>query len=161
LFSLSFLITFEASHFKISDAAIFQVLARRIRYFRSQDEVVDVSGVDSSRKRMAEKAYELTDDDFNEDGGVREKLSTFRKKRLADKKYEFTEEDSENVSPLPRLRSQTTSQPSCSTSTETLSLSEVDLSGMMDNMPAVPELLSPGGMVKKDQVGLGPYLRGA
>jgi len=27
---------------------------------------------------MAEKAYELTDDDFNEEGGVKEKLSTFR-----------------------------------------------------------------------------------
>ena len=133
---------------------ISQVLARRIRYFRSHDDVGDTSGIDSSRKRMAEKAYELTDDDFNEDGGVREKLSTFRKKRLADKKYEFTEEDSENVSPLPRLRSQAaSSQPSCSTSAETLSLTEVDITGMMDNMPAVPELLSPGGMVKKDQVG--------
>ncbi len=31
---------------------------------------------------------------------------------------------------------------------EALSLSEIELSGMM---PAVPELLSPGGMVKKDQ----------
>lgn len=133
---------------------IIQVLARRIRHFRSHDDVSDASGIDSSRKRMAEKAYELTDDDFNEDGGVKEKLSTFRKKRLADKKYEFTEEDSENVSPLPRLRSQAaSSQPSCSTSAESLSLTEVvDLTGMMDNMPAVPELLSPGGMVKKDQV---------
>jgi hypothetical protein len=34
---------------------------------------------------MAEKAYELTDDDFNEEETVREKLSTFRRKRLADK----------------------------------------------------------------------------
>jgi len=107
---------------------------------------------------MAEKAYELTDDDFNEDGGVREKLSTFRKKRLADKKYEFTEEDSENVSPLPKLRSHAAAaaapQPACSSAaTEMLSLTEVDFSGMMDNIPAVPELLSPGGMVKKDQVG--------
>jgi len=31
---------------------------------------------------MAEKAYELTDDDFNEEGGVKEKLSTFRWKRF-------------------------------------------------------------------------------
>ena len=109
---------------------------------------------------MAEKAYELTDDDFNEEGGVREKLSTFRRKRLAEKKYEFTEEDSENVAPLPKLRGGNAdhvvaAQAGCSTSnaeTETLYLSEVDFSGMMDNMPAVPELLSPGGMVKKDQV---------
>ena len=52
----------------------------------------------------AEKAYELTDDNFDEES-VQEKLSTFRKKRLADKKYEFTDEDSENI-PLPKLRSQ-------------------------------------------------------
>ena len=115
---------------------------------------------------MAEKAYELTDDDFNEEGGVREKLSTFRRKRLAEKKYEFTDEDSENVAPLPKLRSSGASgsehqlsqhtSGGCSSSnveqSETLCLSEVDFSGMMDNMPAVPELLSPGGMVKKDQV---------
>lgn len=107
---------------------------------------------------MAEKAYELTDDDFIEDAGVREKLSTFRKKRLADKKYEFTDEDSENVSPLPKLRSNATPQPACgSSATEMLSLNDVDF-GMMDNIPAVPELLSPGGMVKKDQV-REPYLR--
>ena len=134
-----------------------------MRHFRSQEEV-DENGsqsADSSRKRMAEKAYELTDDDFNEEGGVREKLSTFRRKRLAEKKYEFTEEDSENVAPLPKLRGgggsdcHVAAQAGCSTSnaeTETLYLSEVDFSGMMDNMPAVPELLSPGGMVKKDQV---------
>lgn len=60
----------------------------------------------SSRQAAAEKAYELTDDDFDEDG-VREKLSTFRKKRLAEKTYEFKEEDdSENITPLPKLRSQ-------------------------------------------------------
>ncbi len=145
-----------------------------MRHIRSpQDDVIESSGscsgsqsIDSSRKRMAEKAYELTDDDFNEEGGVREKLSTFRRKRLAEKKYEFTDEDSENVAPLPKLRSSSATgseqqishhtSGGCSSSnieqTETLCLSEVDFSGMMDNMPAVPELLSPGGMVKKDQV---------
>lgn len=130
-----------------------------MRHFRSQEDTSGGSqSVDSSRKRMAEKAYELTDDDFNEEGGVREKLSTFRRKRLAEKKYEFTDEDSENVAPLPKLRAHSTSmvQPGCSTSSldETLCLSEVDFSGMMDNMPAVPELLSPGGMVKKDQANI-------
>jgi hypothetical protein len=61
----------------------------------------------NKRKRLAnaaEKAYELTDDNFDEES-VQEKLSTFRKKRLAEKKYEFTDEDSENI-PLPKLRSQ-------------------------------------------------------
>ena len=61
----------------------------------------------NKRKRLAnaaDKAYELTDDNFDE-GSVQEKLSTFRKKRLAEKKYEFTDEDSENI-PLPKLRSQ-------------------------------------------------------
>ena len=61
----------------------------------------------SKKKRLAnaaDKAYELTDDNFDEES-VQEKLSTFRKKRLADKKYEFTDEDSENI-PLPKLRSQ-------------------------------------------------------
>ena len=61
----------------------------------------------SKRKRLAnaaDKAYELTDDNFDEES-VQEKLSTFRKKRLAEKKYEFTDEDSENI-PLPKLRSQ-------------------------------------------------------
>lgn len=59
------------------------------------------------KRSMADKAYELTDDDFDTEG-VREKLSTFRKKRLAEKKYEFKDEDSENV-PLSRLRSQVAS----------------------------------------------------
>jgi hypothetical protein len=68
-------------------------------------------------------------------------------------KYEFTEEDSESASPLPKLRSHAAPQPGCSSAGETLCLTEVDLSGMMDSMPAVPELLSPGGMVKKDQAG--------
>ena len=61
----------------------------------------------NKRKRLAnaaDKAYELTDDNFDENS-VQEKLSTFRKKRLADKKYEFTDEDCENI-PLPKLRSQ-------------------------------------------------------
>ena len=61
----------------------------------------------NKRKRLAnaaDKAYELTDDNFDEDS-VQEKLSTFRKKRLAEKKYEFTDEESENI-PLPKLRSQ-------------------------------------------------------
>ena len=61
----------------------------------------------NKRKRLAnaaEKAYELTDDNFD-DESVQEKLSTFRKKRLAEKKYEFTDEVFENI-PLPKLRSQ-------------------------------------------------------
>ena len=157
----------------------------------------DESGPSTSRKRMAaEKAYELTDDDF--DDGVKEKLSTFRKKRLAEKTYEFRDEDSENVTPLPRLRPSVQSSdnrltvntvneeaenalavaksprsengehvlkpidpsnvmPLASTAstsaaddevmcvTEDSEVSEI----MVDTMP-VPELLSPGGMLKKD-----------
>lgn len=57
------------------------------------------------RLAAADKAYDMTDDNFDEEG-VREKLSTFRKKRLAEKKYEFTDEDSENITPLPSLRKQ-------------------------------------------------------
>ena len=63
---------------------------------------------DAKRKRLADQAYEINDDNFNE--GINDKLSTFRKKRLADKKYEFTTEDelmlNTNVAPL--RRSQTT-----------------------------------------------------
>lgn len=134
---------------------------------------------DSSIQKMAEKAYELTDDDF--DDGVQEKLSTFRKKRLAEKTYEFKDEDSENDVPLPRLRSQQRAQdedqeqredanktpepPSVlrpiddnqqrqdSSETDeqqTVCISDSDVSGLMvDTMP-VPELLSPGGMMKKE-----------
>eukprot|EP00095_Tigriopus_kingsejongensis_P003546 maker-scaffold106_size358372-snap-gene-2.37 protein:Tk03546 transcript:maker-scaffold106_size358372-snap-gene-2.37-mRNA-1 annotation:"PREDICTED: uncharacterized protein LOC100570502 isoform X2" len=143
----------------------------------------------SSRKRMAEKAYEITDDDFDE--GVREQFNTFRKKRLAEKKYEFKDEDSENVTPLRRLRSQTrasqdqASQPGSSpahpdesvlrpldsnqsstgpasgqesSTTSSICVStehghtddEVPGLLMVNTMP-VPELLSPGSMVKKDQ----------
>lgn len=147
------------------------------------------SYVSSSKKRQAEKAYEITDDDFDE--GVREQFNTFRKKRLAEKKYEFKDEDSENVTPLRRLRSQTRanqeesgagatsgatgngssnslesedcvlrplhsnqnlSQES-STSSICVSTEHEDVPPgllMVDTMP-VPELLSPGSMVKKDQ----------
>lgn len=70
-------------------------------------------------KSMAEKAYELTDDDFHD--GIKEKLSTFRKKRLAEKTYEFKDEDSENVTPLPRLRSQVVESATSSDSSGLLS----------------------------------------
>ena len=49
-------------------------------------------GLVSDKKRMAEAAYELTDDNFDLD--VPEKLSTYRKKRLAEKKYEFKDQES-------------------------------------------------------------------
>ncbi len=155
----------------------------------------DPSSSSSIRKSMAEKAYELTDDDFD-DGATKEKLSTFRKKRLAEKTYEFTEEDLENVTPLPRLRSQTSEarrretaagdndagegaamedtfsvarSPRPSTSAgdvlrqiqenqfgkqqdqqQLLLADQEDL--LVDGMASnVPELLSPGGMLKKDR----------
>ncbi len=135
------------------------------------------------KRTLADKAYELTDDDF--DDGVREKLSTFRKKRLAEKTYEFTDDDSENVTPPPRLlRSRAPEAPAAAVAATTtvttesaaetteqsfparsprphdaeeqhvlrpLDCNQVDeVSGLLvDTMP-VPELLSPGGMVKKD-----------
>lgn len=156
---------------------------RRMANKSSTDSADSTAGQceDTSRRRkMAEKAYELTDDDFDNEG-VQEKLSTFRRKRLAEKKYEFTDEDSENIMPLPKLRNQlpksTVAQnqeadqplagpsntpddkvlrPLHSNQSETreeldqLCLADADFSGMIDSIP-VPELLSPGGMVKKDQ----------
>ena len=63
---------------------------------------------DNKRKKLADQAYEINDDNFNE--GIIDKLSTFRKKRLADKKYEFTED--ENVTtPLMTLRQPVTLTP--------------------------------------------------
>merc|ERR1712038_1321208 len=71
---------------------------------------------DAKRKRLADQAYEINDDNFNE--GINDKLSTFRKKRLADKKYEFTTEDelmlNTNVAPL--RRSQTAATAAAATS---------------------------------------------
>ncbi len=140
------------------------------------------SSSSSIRRSMAEKAYELTDDDFSD--GVKEKLSTFRKKRLAEKTYEFTEEDLENVTPLPRLRSQATQARQRCEEVATLSAARSPerysdqeqqvLRQLQDNQldkqeqlmiaspyqedmlvdsvaSSVPELLSPGGMLKKDR----------
>lgn len=100
------------------------------------------------RKSKAEKAYELTDENF-ESEGVQEKLSTFRRKRLAEKKYAFTDECPENIASLGQLRKQSQAdlQPQPSTSQVLRPLSaNTDLSDLFE----VPELLSPGGMVKKD-----------
>lgn len=146
------------------------------------------SNSSSSRKRMiaAEKAYDMTEDDFDVDG-VREKLSTFRKKRLAEKTYEFKEEedDAENITPLPRLRTQRSeertlpvevaaaaaksprsvqeleggaecilkplSENCANLSSSPPSEDAICLTDVTGLMVEVPELLSPGGMVKKDQ----------
>ena len=73
---------------------------------------------DAKRKRLADQAYEINDDNFNE--GINDKLSTFRKKRLADKKYEFTTEDelmlNTNVAPLRRSQTAATAAAAAATS---------------------------------------------
>jgi len=131
--------------------------------------------VTDRKKIMADAAYDLTDDNFDVD--VPEKLSTYRKKRLAEKKYEFTEEDEfaeenderANFKPLTRLRSKKLGEEA---------MQQTELSDMMkgnggevmvcvskgddpetaqddywtDVMASTtyPELLSPGGCIKKD-----------
>ena len=58
---------------------------------------------DSTKKKVAaDKAYELTDENF-ETETVQEKLSTFRRKRLAEKRYAFTD-DAENITPLSQVK---------------------------------------------------------
>ncbi len=156
--------------------------------YESLEELATPS--ESLRKSMAEKAYELTEADFSDDANVREKLSTFRKKRLAEKTYEFTE-DVENVTPLPRLRSQVRRRDSAEQEGESnlaaarsprstcvggiggegsdvlrliqenqtkrsmdeqLVISDPSQNDVLaDVAAAVPELLSPGGMLKKDR----------
>ena len=57
---------------------------------------------DTTKKKVAaDKAFELTDDNF-ETETVQEKLSTFRRKRLAEKRYAFTD-DAENITPLSQV----------------------------------------------------------
>ena len=57
---------------------------------------------DTTKKKVAaDKAYELTDENF-ETETVQEKLSTFRRKRLAEKRYAFTD-DTENITPLSQV----------------------------------------------------------
>ena len=55
----------------------------------------------NNKKVAADKAYELTDENF-ETETVQEKLSTFRRKRLAEKRYAFTD-DAENITPLSQV----------------------------------------------------------
>ncbi|XP_023333226.1 uncharacterized protein LOC111705029 [Eurytemora carolleeae] len=60
-------------------------------------------GSSDKKRKLADEAYDLTDENFLVD--VPEKLSTFRRKRLAEKKYEFTEdEEDQNPYPITRLR---------------------------------------------------------
>ena len=114
---------------------------------------------DSTKKKAADKAFELTDENF-ETETVQEKLSTFRRKRLADKKYAFTD-DAENITPLSQLRKQSQEQPQPSTSTAASTSADQVLRPLSANTDLsdifeVPELLSPGGMVKKDQTMTSP-----
>jgi len=133
--------------------------------------------VPSERKRrMADAAYELTDDNFDVD--VPEKLSTFRKKRLADKKYEFTDDDESGDTFVPLTRQKLKTQESCTSKsrgdvvvcvserisedkTEEMYGEESDkcedeyLAGMLDNA-SYPELFSPGGCIKKDVNSMSP-----
>lgn len=133
-------------------------------------------GLVSERKRiMADAAYELTDDNFDVD--VPEKLSTYRKKRLAEKKYEFTEEDEfaeedvdrTNFKPLTRMRSKKLGeegrqQPElndmikgnsgevmvCVSKGEDPETAQDDYWTDVMASTTYPELLSPGGCIKKD-----------
>ena len=116
----------------------------------------------STRKRIliakADKAYEMTDENFEADSVQEKNLSTFRRKRLAEKKYAFTEEESENITPFRKNVTNSPSQSNCgennpdsqqpSTSNVLRPLSaNTELSDLFE----VPELLSPGGMmVKRD-----------
>ena len=68
---------------------------------------------------------------------------------MAEKKYAFTDDTTENITSLSQLRKQSsqTDQPQPSTSNVLRPLSaNTELSDLFE----VPELLSPGGMVKKD-----------
>ena len=116
----------------------------------------------STRKRIliakADKAYEMTDENFEADSVQEKNLSTFRRKRLAEKKYAFTEEESENITPFRKNATNAPTQSNCgennpdsqqpSTSNVLRPLSaNTELSDLFE----VPELLSPGGMmVKRD-----------
>ena len=130
------------------------------------------------KKIMADAAYEMTDESF--DVVKPEKLSTFRKKRLAEKKYEFTEEDEfaekapeSNFKPLTRLRSRkiaaekAAEEMSGSDLTQVMKIddggevmvcvSKGDDDGAQNEYwsdvmasTTYPELLSPGGCIKKD-----------
>ncbi len=125
-----------------------------------------------TKKRMADKAYEMTDENFDTEA-IQEKLSTFRRKRLAEKKYEFKDdEDTITTTSISQLRqNQTTKQPSqqqqpqpSTSATALLNVSttasnvlrpitcnDQDLANLAEEARiCVPELLSPGGMVKKD-----------
>lgn len=68
-------------------------------YFVGQSSKGKESDKQKIDKKIAEKAYE-----FTEENEKYEKLSSFRKKRLADKKYEFSEDNSENIIPFNLLR---------------------------------------------------------
>jgi len=118
---------------------------------------------DTTKKKVAaDKAFELTDDNF-ETETVQEKLSTFRRKRLAEKRYAFTD-DAENITPLSQLRKQSqelqlppepsTSSATAATNTTTTTnvLRPLSANTDLSDLFEVPELLSPGGMVKKDQL---------
>merc|ERR1719450_2074845 len=130
------------------------------------------------KKIMADAAYEMTDESF--DVVKPEKLSTFRKKRLAEKKYEFTEEDEftekapeSNFKPLTRLRSRKIAAEKAAEELSGSDLTQVmkmedggevmvcvskgdddgaQTSYWSDVMASTtyPELLSPGGCIKKD-----------
>jgi len=167
--------------FKLPDEDPFKLPVASASYMSGSDR----------RKRMAEAAYELTDDNFNVDAP--ETLSTFRRKRLADKKYEFTEDDSsENIVPLTRLRSKKIKEAAEAAAAESGN-EELDdvISDVMVNSPSdvmvcverrvkgkeeasgekeheedcwadlldgssYPELLSPGGCIKKDSNSMSP-----
>ena len=133
------------------------------------------------KKIMADAAYEMTDESF--DVVKPEKLSTFRKKRLAEKKYEFTDEDefsekeenNSNFKPLTRLRSKRMAEEQAelagSDLTEVMKMEDggevmvcvskgEDPDGAQDEYwndvmasTTYPELLSPGGCIKKDSTG--------
>ena len=130
------------------------------------------------KKIMADAAYEMTDESF--DVVKPEKLSTFRKKRLAEKKYEFKEEDEfsekapeSNFKPLTRLRSRKIAAEKAAEEMSGPDLTEVmkmedggevmvcvskgDDDGAQNEYwsdvmasTTYPELLSPGGCIKKD-----------
>ena len=141
-------------------------------------EFVVPSSSKDKKKIMADAAYEMTDESF--DVVKPEKLSTFRKKRLAEKKYEFTEEDEfgekapeSNFQPLTRLRSRKIAAEKAAEEMSGPDLTQVmkmedggevmvcvskgDDDGAQNEYwsdvmasTTYPELLSPGGCIKKD-----------
>jgi len=143
-----------------------------------------IPGVSERKRTAADKAYDLTDDNFASD--VPEKLSAFRKKRLADKKYEFTDEEEakDKFVPLTRLRSQKLALAEVEGTKQAISQAmgatgqdvmvcvssvaeggEEDLAQQEDTAWAdmlegsdYPELFSPGGCIKKDSNALSPRL---